>query len=87
MRGAGLFVAVELVSDRATKAAFAPEENIGKRLTEKFRKHGLIFRARENILHFGPPICLTRGEADEIVHAVDLGLWELEGEMGIGKLA
>jgi adenosylmethionine-8-amino-7-oxononanoate aminotransferase len=87
VRGTGLFIAVELVSDRATKATFAPEENIGKRLTEKFRKHGLIFRARENILHFGPPICLTRGEADEIVHAVDLGLWELEGEMGIGKLA
>ena len=47
----------------------------------------MIFRARENLLHFGPPICLTREEADEIVHAVDLGLWEIEGEMGIGKLA
>ncbi len=87
VRGTGLFVAVELVSDRATKAAFGSEENIGTRLTEKFRKHGLIFRARENLLHFGPPICLTREEADEIVHAVDLGLWEIEGEMGIGKLA
>ena len=86
VRGVGHFIAVELVSDRNTKATFPPEVNIGRRLTERFRKHGLIFRARENLLHFGPPLCLTRDEADEIVHAVDLGLWEFEGEMGIGTV-
>ena len=87
VRGIGLFVAVELVSDRATRAGFDADERIGVRLTEKFRKHGLIFRARENLLHFGPPLCLTREDADDIVHAVDLALWEIEGEMGVGRLA
>ncbi len=87
VRGIGMFVAVELVSDRSTKASFPSDQRVGERLTEKFRKHGLIFRARGNLLHFAPPLCLTRQDADEIVHAVDLGLWEFEGEMGIGRLA
>ena len=87
VRGVGLFVAVELVSDRSTRAPFPEHLRIGERLTEKFRSRGLILRARGNILHFGPPLCLTRSDADEIVHAVDIALWELEGEMGMGRFA
>ncbi|MAT07527.1 MAG: aspartate aminotransferase family protein [Chloroflexi bacterium] len=87
VRGIGLFLAMELVSDRQTKAGFDPDVQIGVRLTEKFKSKGLIFRARENILHFGPPLCITRQEVDEIVHAVDLGLWEFEGECGVGRFA
>ncbi len=87
VRGVGLFVAVELVTDRETRAAFPPEAQIGRRLTDRFRERGLILRARENIIHLGPPLCLTSREADEIVHAIDLALWEIEGEMGVGRLA
>ena len=87
VRGLGLFVAIELVTDRETRAGFAPDARIGRRLTDKFRRRGLILRARENIIHLGPPLCLTQSDADEIVHAIDLALWEIEGEMGVGRLA
>ena len=85
VRGEGLLLAVELVSDLNTKAGFAVKDRIPERLNEKFKKHGLIFQISSNILNIGPPICITTSEVDEIVHAIDLSLWELEGEMGISK--
>ena len=86
VRGIGLLLAVELVGDRATKAPLPPEQRIPDRLNEKFKKHGLILRINSGIIHIGPPLCITRAEADEIVHAIDLALWELEGELGISRM-
>ena len=83
VRGLGLLTAVELVSDRETKARFSQDLMIGDRLTEKFRRHGLIFRVSGEILNIGPPLCITRGEVDEIVRAIDVSLRELEGELGL----
>ena len=85
VRGIGMLIAVELVADRNTKAKFPPEAKIAARLNESFRKHGLIFRAGGDILSIGPPLCITREEVDEIVHAIDLSLWELEGALGIAS--
>ena len=84
VRGLGMIMAVELVADRKTKAKFPPEAKVAGRLNESFKKHGLIFKAGD-ILSIGPPLCITRDEVDEIVHAIDLSLWELEGELGIAK--
>jgi L-2,4-diaminobutyrate transaminase len=85
VRGIGLLLAVELVSDRQTKASFSPELRIPQRLNEKLKSHGLIFRLATQIMNIGPPLCITRAEVDEIVHAIDLSLWELEGELGISR--
>ncbi len=83
VRGLGLLVAMELVSDREAKTRFSPDLMIADRLNEKFRRHGLIFRVGGEILNIGPPLCITRGEVDEIVHAIDLSLGELEDELGL----
>ena len=85
VRGIGLLLAVELVSDRKTKEGFAPDLKVPEKLNEKFEKHGLLYRAGDGTLAFGPPLCITRGEVDEIVHVIDLSLWELEGELGIAS--
>jgi adenosylmethionine-8-amino-7-oxononanoate aminotransferase len=87
VRGIGMLIAVELVADRKSKAKFPPEAKIADRLNESFRNHGLIFKASGDILSIGPPLCITRDEVDEMVHAIDLSLWELEGELGIAKTA
>ena len=87
VRGLGLLLAVELVSDRKTKAGFPQELGLPAMLSQKFRRHGLIFPVGDSILRIGPPLCITRGEVDEIVHAIDLSLWEVEGEMGITGMA
>ena len=49
-------------------------------------KGGLILRIGSNLINMGPPLCITRSEIDEIVHALDLSLWELEGELGIAQM-
>ena len=85
VRGRGLLITAELVADRKTKALFPDDANIPNRLNEKFRKHGLILRIGSNLINMGPPLCVTRSEIDEIVHALDLSLWELEGELGIAQ--
>jgi adenosylmethionine-8-amino-7-oxononanoate aminotransferase len=87
VRGLGLLAAIELVSDREKKTGFPKDAKIPARLNEKFKKHGLILRINSDIIHIGPPICITQSEIDEIIHAIDLSLWEIEGELGIAKLA
>ena len=87
VRGIGLLVAIELVKDRESKAAFAPGDRVSERLNESFRKHGLILRTNGPVINMGPPLCITKAEVDEIIHALDLSLWELEGEIGIVQYA
>ena len=87
IRGLGLLMSVELVNDRETKTHFPKEANVPARLTEIFRRHHLVFRISGPTLNIGPPLCVTREEVDEIVHAIDLSLWELEGELGIASMA
>ncbi len=83
VRGKGMMVAVELVSDRETKAKFPKEARLAARLNEQFRKNGLIMRTDNEILSIAPPLCLTKGEADEIAHAIDLSLGEFERQVGM----
>ena len=87
VRGAGLLLALELVSDQETRARFPAEAKISTHLNESFRKHGLILRMSTGIdvISLGPPLCITRGEVDKIVHALDLSLWELESTLGIAS--
>jgi len=80
VRGLGLLLSVELVSDSATKKGFPKEFKIGDRLNEKFRENGLIFRVGSEILNLGPPLCITEPEVDEIIEALDRSLTELQRE-------
>ena len=87
VRGMGLLCAIELVSDRATKRGFHPALSLPDRLAAKFRQHGLILSVRGSVIPITPPLTTTKRDVDEIVHAVDLALWEIEGELGIASLA
>ena len=87
VRGLGLLCAIELVSDRVTKAGFGPEVRMADRLTAKFGEHGLILPVRGNVIPITPPLTITRSEIDEIMHGIDLALWEIEGELGIASMA
>ena len=44
IRGKGLMCAVEFVKDRDTRAAFAPEEQVGARIHAEAMAHGLFSR-------------------------------------------
>jgi adenosylmethionine-8-amino-7-oxononanoate aminotransferase len=86
VRGLGLLVQVDFVSDRSSKEPFPKDAMLQARLNEGFRKRGLILRAAGDTMSIGPPICITRDEVDEIVHAIDLTLWEVEGQLGIARM-
>ena len=84
VRGIGLLMAIDLVSDRSTKAKFSEDKRISARLNERFKEHGLILRTgASQVINLGPPLCITKVEVDEIVHAIDLSLWEVEGGLGM----
>ena len=87
VRGLGLLCAIELVSDRTTKAGFGPDVALADRLTAKFGERGLILPVRGNVIPITPPLTITRSDIDEIMHAIDLALWEIEGELGVASMA
>ena len=87
VRGVGLLLAVELARNRVTREPFAPGDRVVDRLNENFRRQGLILRVGGPVINMGPPLCTTTADVDEIVHALDLSFWRLEGDLGIAQYA
>lgn len=67
-RGLGLMCAVELVADRATKAAFDPAQNVMGRIKQELLSRGLYTRfARDSIIELAPPLVVTEQQVDRMV--------------------
>ena len=67
VRGAGLFIGVDLVDDRKTRApATAPATYV----VERLREHGILLSTdgpARNVIKIKPPLTITNAEADRIV--------------------
>ena len=77
VRGLGLFIGVELVEDRVTKA---PATDKTAKLVEFFKQHHILLSTEGpfyNILKIKPPLAFSRADADTFVNVLDLGLKEL----------
>ncbi len=75
--GMGLYLGVELVSDRAD---FTPATAAAARLCDELLLHGCIVQPTgdfKNVLKIKPPLCLTRASADHFLHALADVLGEL----------
>jgi adenosylmethionine-8-amino-7-oxononanoate aminotransferase len=83
VRGIGLLLAVELVSDRETKVPFPKEAELSKRLSATFQERGLLLRGGANEIMLSPPLCITRDEVNEIVSGIDAALGGFEQGLGI----
>jgi alanine-glyoxylate transaminase / (R)-3-amino-2-methylpropionate-pyruvate transaminase len=71
VRGRGLMLAMELVTDRKTKTP-APKETAD--IFEKMREHGLVASksgANKNIIRMVPPMCLQISDIETIAEAFD----------------
>ncbi len=79
--GLGLLLGMDLVQDRETREKFPSEMKLGDRLTAEFEKRGLILRAGPSSISFGPPLCITRDDIDEITTAVDEGIGEVSTQL------
>jgi L-2,4-diaminobutyrate transaminase len=74
IRGRGLLIGIELVKDRATKAAFPRESLVGRRLLRSLLQRGLISRALGDTMVFAPPLIITHEQVDELVGTFKTGL-------------
>jgi len=71
VRGRGLMLAIELVTDRSTKT---PATRETADIFEKTREHGLVVSksgANRNILRMVPPMCLQLEDVETIAEALD----------------
>ena len=77
VRGVGVFWAVELVSDKDTKAPLAPYGGTSPAMNEVVaacKKGGLLPFANYNRLHAVPPCTITADEAREGLEILDAAL-------------
>ena len=81
VRGLGLMCGMELVQARESKAVFPAEAGLGERLTQGFNENGLILRGADN-MNVAPPLCVTRGEIDEIIAIMDRVFAQTTRELG-----
>ncbi|MDP8923942.1 MAG: aspartate aminotransferase family protein [Chloroflexota bacterium] len=70
VRGLGLMAAVEMVSDKATKAGFEPSLKVADRLMAEFRARGLYTRVRGEVVCLAPPLSIPEDELDRAVQIV-----------------
>ena len=71
-RGKGLMCAIELVADRATKAA--PAKETVNRVQEVAYQHGAMLRTSGPNIIISPPLIVTTGDVQTIISALDAGL-------------
>jgi 4-aminobutyrate--pyruvate transaminase len=68
VRGEGLIAAVELVADKATKAAFEPAGRVGAYLSERAHAHGLIIRNIGDVIAFCPPLIIEPAQIEDLIN-------------------
>lgn len=76
VRGAGMFVGVELVADRATRA---PDRALTSRVVNAMRDRGVLLSAcamGHNVLKIRPPLILSEEQVDMVVEVIDASLTE-----------
>jgi 4-aminobutyrate aminotransferase-like enzyme len=79
VRGAGMFVGVELVSDRGTRA---PDRRLTSQVVNRLRDKGVLLSAcamGHNVLKIRPPLVLTADQAGMVIEALDASLTEARG--------
>lgn len=74
VRGAGLFVGVELVSDRASRT---PDRELTSRVVNRMRDNGVLLSAcamGHNVLKIRPPLVLSAEQAGIVIETLDEAL-------------
>lgn len=85
VRGRGFMQAIELVSDRETKAPASAETAF---VFERSRAHGLVLSKSgnfKNVLRMVPPLCLSMDDVEPVLDALDRSFTDLEKSNSIGS--
>jgi adenosylmethionine-8-amino-7-oxononanoate aminotransferase len=79
IRGKGLLQGIELVKDPATKERFPAGSELGVRLGRRALDNGLLCRFDPHWIAFGPALCVTAEQIDEMVALLDKSFTEVLG--------
>ena len=79
VRGQGMMAGVEIVEDKSTKKWFAPDFNLGAKLTRALMKRGLYTRVRSEVICLAPPLTTDESTLEEIVNIVRAAVGEVVG--------
>jgi adenosylmethionine-8-amino-7-oxononanoate aminotransferase len=77
VRGQGLLLGLEFVSNPDTKEPFPAAENVGVRVREAARRKGLLLRASHWMAVLAPPLTTTARELDEMLDILEGALTEV----------
>ncbi|WP_158811013.1 aspartate aminotransferase family protein [Beijerinckia sp. L45] len=67
IRGVGLIAGIELVADKASKAAFEPVGKVGADFFHRAHAHGLIVRGIGDTIALCPPLIITEVEVEDMI--------------------
>jgi adenosylmethionine-8-amino-7-oxononanoate aminotransferase len=79
IRQTGLMCGVELVSERETKASFAPAERVGYRVCQAARQHGIYIRPLGDVIVMVLPLTVRDDEMRRVAGALAKALHEVLG--------
>ncbi|NRA87168.1 MAG: aminotransferase class III-fold pyridoxal phosphate-dependent enzyme [Rhizobiales bacterium] len=79
VRGEGLMLGVELVSDLESKLPFNPKLQVGAEFDRRAMKNNLIIRAMGDTIGFCPPLIIELADIQEILELFEKTLIEIEG--------
>lgn len=78
VRGTGLWTAIDLTSDKRTRALF-PADRMN-RIIDRAKTKGLIIKTMGHALEFAPPLIIKKEEIDEAIRILDECFTEEEKE-------
>lgn len=81
VRGRGLWLAIDLTTDKKTRTSFPMEEMVT--LVRRGLERGLILKFMGPALEFAPPLTISKEEIDEGVDILEKCLAEQERDMGM----
>ena len=73
-RGVGLIGAVQIVADKASRAALPPAAGIGPLIQQSAMDRGVLLRAAPDAVYVCPPLIITGAEIDELMDALKAAL-------------
>jgi adenosylmethionine-8-amino-7-oxononanoate aminotransferase len=76
VRGIGLWLGIEFVQDKKTKARFPEDNNPALRIVKRIREKGAFCRPSMQSIEIAPALIITRSDIDEAVKIIEEAIVE-----------
>ena len=81
VRGIGLMMGVEFVTDRQTRESFPAEVKAGLKVQDACKRRGLLLRANPDWIALGPPLISTQVDIDRMLEIIDACIEQVQEEI------